>query len=58
MINIINHYLNYITIPKTQKMVLGVSLLKTQHHKVLTKSKWSYSGKRVALSPTPQCCSY
>ena len=33
---------------KTQKMVLDVFLLKTQHYKV-----WSNPGKGVAPSPTP-----
>ena len=42
-------------IPKTQKMVLGVSLLNTQHYKVRIKGKWSIPGKGVAPSPTPWC---
>ena len=39
-------------------MVLGTSLLNTQHYKVKIKVKWSNSGKGVAPSPTPWCSSY
>ena len=45
-------------IPKTQKMVLDISLLKTQHYKVWIKGKWNNPGKRVAPSSTLQCSSY
>ena len=45
-------------IPKTQKMVLDVTLLKTQLYKVRIKVKWSNPGKGVAPSPTPRCSSY
>ena len=31
-------------IPKTQKMVLDASLLKTQHYKVWIKGKWKIQG--------------
>ena len=41
-------------IPKTQKMVLDISLINTQHYKVSIKSKWSHPGNRVALFPTPR----
>ena len=37
-------------IPKTQKMVLNVALLNTQHYKVRRKSKWSNPGKGVATT--------
>ena len=37
-------------IPKTQKMVLGATLLNTQHYKV--RVKWSNPGKGVAPSST------
>ena len=43
-------------IPKTQKMVLGASLLNTQHYKVWVKR--SNPGKGVAPFPTPWCSSY
>ena len=43
-------------IPKIQKMVLGASLLNTQHYKVWIK--WSNPEKGVAPSPTPWCSSY
>ena len=39
-------------IPKTQKMILDVALLNTQHYKVQIKGKWSNPGKGVAPSPT------
>ena len=45
-------------IPKTQKMVLDVSLLNTQHFKVWIKGKWSNSGKGVVPSSIPWCRSY
>ena len=45
-------------IPNTQKMVLDVSLLYTQHYKIRINGKWSNPGKDVAPSPTSQCCSY
>ena len=46
-------------IPKTLKMVLDTSLLNIQHYKkYISRVKWSNPGKGVALSPTPQCCSY
>ena len=45
-------------IRKTQKKVLDIALLKTQHYKIWIKSKWSNPGKGVAPSPTPQCSSY
>ena len=44
-------------IPKNQKMVLGASLLNTQHYKVWIKGNWSNPGKGVVPSPTPQCSS-
>ena len=34
-----------------KKLVLDTSLLKSQHY--ISRVKWSNSGKRVALSPTP-----
>ena len=37
-------------IPKTQKMVLDASLLKTQHYKVLIKGKRSNPRKGIVLS--------
>ena len=45
-------------IPKTQKMVLDVSLLNTQHYKVRIKGKVEQSREGVAPSPTPWCSSY
>ena len=45
-------------IPKTQKMVLDVSLLNTQHYRVLIKGKVEQSWEGVAPSPTPWCSSY
>ena len=45
-------------IPKTQKMVLDASLLKTQHYKVLIKGKVEQSWEGVAPSRTPWCSSY
>ena len=41
-------------IPKTQKMLLDVFLLNTQHYKV----KWNNPGKGAAPSPTPWWSSY
>ena len=46
------------SIPKTQKMILDISLLNAKHYKVRIKLKWSYSRKGAASFPTPQCCSY
>ena len=41
-------------IPKTLKIVLGMSLLNTQHYKVHIKGKVEQSpGNGVAFSPTP-----
>ena len=40
-------------IPKTQKMVLDATLLKTQHYKAGIKVKWSNPGKGVVSYPTP-----
>ena len=37
-------------------MVLDATSLNTQHYK--ERIKWSNSGKRVAPSPKPWCCSY
>ena len=45
-------------IPKTQKMVLDVSLLKTQHYKVRIKSKVGQSRERSSAPTTPWCSSY
>ena len=45
-------------IPKTQKMVLDVSLFNTQHYEVQIKGKWSNWGKGVAPSLTTWCSSY
>ena len=45
-------------IPKTQKMVLDVSLLNTQHYKVRIKGKVEKPREGVAPSPTPWCSSY
>ena len=45
-------------IPKTQKMILDVSLLNTQNRKVRIKDKWSNPEKGVATSSTNCCCSY
>ena len=44
--------------PITQKMVLDVSLLNTQHYKVQIKDKWSNLVKGVAPSPTLWCSNY
>ena len=41
-------------LPKTQKMVLDGTLLKTQYSRV----KWSNPGNGVVPSPTPRCGSY
>ena len=43
-------------IPKTQKMVLDISFLNTQHYKVRIKSKVE-TRKGGAPSPTPRCSS-
>ena len=45
-------------IPKTQKMVLDIFLLDTQHYKVWIKGKRSNTGKGVSPFPTPRCRSY
>ena len=45
-------------IPKTQKKVLGASLLNTQHYRVGINGKLSNPGKGVAPFPTPWCSSY
>ena len=44
-------------IPKTQKMVLDATLLKTQHYKVSIKGKVEQSREGVVPSPTPWCSS-
>ena len=44
--------------PETQKLVLDVTLLNTQHYKVRIKGKWSNSGNGVVPFPTSQCSSY
>ena len=38
-------------LPKTQKMVLDISLLNTQHYKVRTKSKVEQSKERSSALP-------
>ena len=45
-------------IPKTQKMILDIALLKTQHYKVQIKGKVEQSKKGVAPLPTPRYYSY
>ena len=45
-------------IPQTFKIVLGNSLFNIQQYKVRIKGKLEQSGKGVAPSPTPRCCSY
>ena len=45
-------------LPKTQKIVIDTSLLKTQHYNVRIKGKWNHPRKVIALSSTPQCNSY
>ena len=45
-------------LPKTLEMVLDTSLLNTQQYKVVSRVKWSNSGKGVAPSPTSRCSSY
>ena len=45
-------------IPKTQKMVLNSSMLKTQPYKIRIKVKWSNQGKGVALSSIPRFSLY
>ena len=46
-------------IPKTQKMLLDTSLLKSQHYKVRIKGKKKQyrERSRVSLSPAHRCCS-
>ena len=43
---------------KTQKMVLDVSLLNTQHLQVQSKGKWINTRKEVAPSPIPWYITY
>ena len=45
-------------IPKTRKMVLGATLVKTQHYKVRIKGKVEQSREGVASSPAPWCSNY
>ena len=45
-------------IPETQKMILDVALLNTQHYKVQIKGKVEQSREGVTPSPTPWCHSY
>ena len=45
-------------VPKTQKMLIGASLLNTLHYKVWIKSKRSNPGKGVAPFPTSWFSSY
>ena len=45
-------------IPKTQKIVLDVSLLNTQHYKVQIKGKVEQSREGVVPSSTPWSSSY
>ena len=45
-------------IPKTQKVILDVSLLNTQHYKIWIKGKWSNPGNGVESFPTPWYSSY
>ena len=45
-------------IPKTQKMVLGASLLNTHHYKTQIKCKGTNPGKAVSPSPIPLFSSY
>ena len=45
-------------IPKTQKMVLDISLLNTQHYKVPSKGKVEQSKERSSALPTPRYSSY
>ena len=45
-------------IPKIKKIVLNASLLNTQHYKVQSRISGAIKRKRVAPSPTLQCCSY
>ena len=45
-------------IPKTLKMVLDTSLLKTEQYKVRIKSKVEKSRERSSALPTPSCSSY
>ena len=45
-------------ISKTIKMVLDTPLLNTQQYKVVSRVKWSNTGKRVAASPLPWSSSY
>ena len=43
---------------RLKKMVLDTSLLNTQQYKVLSRVKWSNTGKGIAPSPTLRCSSY
>ena len=43
---------------RLKKMVLGASLLNTQHYKVRIKGMWSNPRKGVAPSTSPSCSSY
>ena len=45
-----------LVIPKTQTMVLDVSLLCTIRYK--SRVKWTNIGKGLVTSPTPWCSSY
>ena len=45
-------------IPKTLKMVLDTSLLRTQRIRFVSKVKWSSSGEELVSSPTPRCSCY
>ena len=43
-------------IPKTQKMLLDVSLLNTQYYKIRVKGKWN--NPRKGVTPSLRCSSY
>ena len=45
-------------IPKTQKMLLDATLLRTQHYKVRIKGKVDQLWEWSTPYPTPQCSSY
>ena len=45
-------------IPKTQEIVLDISLFNTQYYKVRIKRKWSNPRKGVAFFPPPRFSSY
>ena len=45
-------------IPKTLVWYLIPLCLTLNNIRYVSKVKWSNLGKGVALSPTPQCCSY